>query len=587
MRKTNYDKLYDKYQELINSRSWKSSLKIRKFLDRNKSINSNNEINALHFSDPFDILLYQYDKLVKSTFWKLSLPIDILEKIKNKKYEKSVGKDTKLNTVYQNAEYEDWIEKNEKEEDEAKTMLYRPLVSIVVPVYNVEYQLLNECIRSVLNQYYTNWELILVDDKSTNPETLSCLKSYENHEKIKIIYKDSNGGISSATNEAFKHVNGEYVAFLDNDDLLAPNALLENVKCINDDRNILFLYSDEDKIDKDGLIRFMPNFKPDYSPEFFINNNYICHFTMIKREVIKNTGEMISKFDGAQDFDYFARCIENIKPDQIKHISKILYHWRYMPGSTSMGVEQKPHIIERTNEVKNEILKRRKLSGFVEDDGNFFLKSNNEMVSIIIPSKNNFIQLRTCIESIINIVNYKNYEIIIIDNGSDEDNKSVIENYIKDKSIIKYIYKKMDFNFSKICNYASRYAKGEYILFLNDDVENIREDLIERMVGFARLDHVGAVGIKLLYPNSKTIQYAGILSTFPGPIHYLQGFSDNQTHHNCFNKITTNVLSITGACLMINKRKFQENTGFDESFKTNYNDVELCMRLYKKGLYNV
>lgn len=488
--------------------------------------------------------------------------------------------------------YQKWIKNNEKymaDIDENKIQ-YRPKISVVVPVYNVSTKMLKECIMSVTNQTYTNWELCLADDASTMTEVRKCLKYFEDNPKIKIKYREKNGHISQCTNTAIEMATGEYVAFMDCDDVLAQNALYEVVKLLNEDKSLDFIYSDEDKLSENGKRRHQPHFKPDWSPDTMMSLMYTCHFGVYRKKIGDELGWLRTGFEGAQDYDFTLRFTEKTK--NIGHIPKILYHWRERKESTAINPEAKGYIVEATRKAKTEALQRRGYEAELEWVDNIYqFRVNykpvgNPKISIIMPSKDNFEVYKRCIDTLTEKTNYKNYEIVTVDNGSSEENRKKYEQYNKDKAQ-KYIYKPMDFNFSKMCNIGVENSDGELVLLLNDDMEIIDGEWMERMAGHAMLPYAGAVGAKLLYPNSTLIQHTGVFSFDSGPSHALCRYDDNTIFNFCRNKIEYNYSAVTAACLMVTRKKYLEVGGLDESFAVAYNDVKFCFDLLEKGYYNV
>ena len=488
--------------------------------------------------------------------------------------------------------YKNWIKKNETDLykfDESK-IPYKPLISVVVPVYNVSTKMLKECIMSVLDQTYANCELCLADDASTMPEVRKCLKSFEDNTKIKIKYREKNGHISRCTNTAIKMATGEYIAFMDCDDVLAPNALYEVVKLLNQDKSLDFIYSDEDKLSEDGKHRHQPHFKPDWSPDTMMSLMYTCHLGVYRKRIGDELEWLRTGFEGAQDYDLTLRFTEKTK--NIGHVTKILYHWRERKESTAINPEAKGYIVDAARKTKEEALKRRGYEAQLEWVDNIYqFRVNykpvgNPKISVIIPSKDNFDVYKRCIETLTEKTKYKNYEIVTVDNGSSEENRKKYEQYNKDKAQ-KYIYKPMDFNFSKMCNIGVENSDGELVLLLNDDMEIIDGEWMERMAGHAMLPYTGAVGAKLLYPNSTLIQHTGVFSFDSGPSHALCRYDDNTIFNFCRNKIEYNYSAVTAACLMVTREKYLEVGGLDESFAVAYNDVKFCFDLLEKGYYNV
>lgn len=486
--------------------------------------------------------------------------------------------------------YKRWIEEKEADRMHVDSLSYKPLLSVVVPVYNVSEKHLTECMESVIGQTYDNWELCLADDASTLDCVKKVLKKYEENPKIKIVYREKNGHISAATNSAMELATGEFIAFMDCDDVLAPNALYEMAKKLNEDMDYDYIYSDEDKINHDGTNRHMPHFKSDWAPDTLMSYMYTSHFSMYRKSMVDELGGLRIGYEGAQDYDLTLRFME--KTDKIGHIPKILYHWRETKTSTSSSITTKPYILEAARKAKEDALKRRGLQGKIELIENLsqfrvnYVPTGNPLVSVIIPSKDNVQVYRRCIETLFEKTLYKNYEVIHVDNGSSMENKAEYEK-IAEKYGIQYHYEKMDFNFSAMCNIGVRKSKGEYLLFLNDDIEIINGDWLERMLGHAMLEHVGAVGAKLLYPETGNIQHTGVVNVLSGPVHCLGNKQDDVVYSFCRNRLDFNYSAVTGACLLVSKRKFDLVEGFDEELPVAYNDVDFCFKLTEQGFYNV
>ena len=354
---------------------------------------------------------------------------------------------------------------------ELKTMNYHPKISILVPVYNVKKQWLESAISSVKSQVYDNWELCLVDDCSTETQTRQVLTKYQNSDpRIKIKFLEQNQGTSGATNEALKLATGNYVGLLDNDDELYPHALFEIVKILNEDKNTEIIYSDEDKINYTGR-RVEPYFKPDWSPELLLSGNYITHFCVMKKELMESIGGMRKGFEGSQDYDLFLRVTD--KKRTIKHIPKILYGWRKIPGSAAASIQAKPYAYTAAINALKETLQRRGLKGEViqiDETLHYRIKFSidSPKVSIIIPTFDNQLSLKKCIKSIETKTKYKNYEIIIIDNGQESETKAFLNSLNH-----KVVRIDEDYNFSKLYNFGAKHATGKYYLLLTNDTEII------------------------------------------------------------------------------------------------------------------
>ena len=495
-----------------------------------------------------------------------------------------------------NDSYARWIsnfEKNDKLKPiDADRFHYQPIISIVIPVYNVSKKLLIECIESVVTQSYPNWQLCIADDCSTMPEVTKVLERYKNHPKIDIIYRKENGHISKATNSALALAKGEFVGFLDCDDTLASNALFEVVQALNNNSALDFIYTDEDKISEDGRNRHMPHFKPDWSPDTLMSLMYTCHFSVYRKSIVDKIGGLREGYEGSQDYDFVLRFTEQIPVSHIKHIPKVLYHWRERKESTATDGGAKEYIMDAAFKAKEDAIKRRGsqakielLEGLYQYRVNY-IPMNNPKVGIVILSKDNPDIFMRCIESIVEKTRYSNYQMILVDNGSNNQNKDRYLSLCESNDCL-YHYQKMYFNFSRMCNIGATKIECEYLLFLNDDVEVLDEEWLERTLGHAQQKHTGAVGAKLLYPNSTIIQHTGVLNIANGPSHSLVGYDDNELFYFARNKLDYNYLAVTAACIMISKQKFEEIDGFNEDLSVAYNDVDLCFKLVEHGYYNV
>lgn len=497
---------------------------------------------------------------------------------------------TFLNPLDQES-YLEWLKTNEKNLDIIQ-LDYNPLISIIVPVYNADYDILSECIESVLNQTYKNFEICLADDCSTKEETISCLKYYERkYSNIKVVYRSKNGHISEASNSALKIASGEFVGLLDNDDLLHKNALYEVVRALNDDKKIDMIYTDEDKIALNGK-RYFPHFKPDFSPDTLLSSNYICHFTVLRKSIVDELGGFRGKYNGSQDYDLFLRFTE--RTSNIYHIPKILYHWRMIEGSTSSDASSKNYAYEAGKLALEDALKRRNIKAKVNLLGTpqmykvEYILPKEPLVSIIIPTKDKSDVLRRCLDSIYKNTDYNNFEIIVINNNSTEKTTfDTLEDYKKTYNNFKYYNYNCEFNYSYLNNQGVKKSNGDYIVLLNNDTEIISSNWLKIMVGYASQSHVGCVGAKLLYPTN-TVQHCGVVVGCAGVgAHAFIGADKNDFGY--FGRLVANYnwSAVTAACLMIKRNKFDEVKGLDENLKVAYNDVDFNLKILKKGYYNV
>jgi GT2 family glycosyltransferase len=482
------------------------------------------------------------------------------------------------------------------------------IFAIVVPVYNTPTPLLEALVNSVVRQWYPHWQLLLVDDASPSPETQAALNGIS-HPKIQVIRLPNNRGISGATNAGIQaafpkqkilddHLEGdrphkevaEFIVFLDHDDELTVDCLYELALCIHNHQPD-FIYSDEDKLTESGQFAD-PHFKPDWSPDTMMTTMFTCHVSCVRRSIVDRIGGLRSEFDGCQDWDFVLRLSEHT--NRIFHIPKVLYHWRAISGSIATQIDAKPQVVERTKAIRQEALARRNLEGVLEPvvqaPGYFRVAyeiQGNPLISIVIPTRDNHKILDHCINSILQRTEYDNYQIIVLDNGSvDADTLSALEN-LKQNDRIAVIRHDAPFNFSELNNIGAQASEGQLLLFLNDDTEVIQSDWLSRLAGFAQLSHVGAVSAKLLYPGNVKIQHAGVINLEAGPGHALLGADRDAPGYFMRNLLEFDWLAVTGACLMIQKDKFIAVGGFSEELPIAYNDIDLCMRLVRQGLYNV
>ena len=475
--------------------------------------------------------------------------------------------------------------------EEIHSFSFKPLVSIIMPVHNTNIEFLKSAVESVEKQWYENWELCIADDASNNQDTLNYLKSIQGNPKIRMKFLEKNLHISGASNEALSLARGEYIALLDHDDELTPNALYEVVKVINS-TDADFIYSDEDTIKNSILCD--PSFKPDYSPDLLLSNNYICHLTVIAKTLIDKVGGFSIGVDGSQDYDLFLKTLEHT--NKIFHIQKVLYHWRRHENSLSKSSKTKiiPH--ESGKIALTRAIDRRGLNATVEDGNRYsfiyrirYKIQETPLVSIIIPFRDDPKLLSKCINSVLNKSSYKNFEIIGISNNSSKRDTFETMNLLSQKnSQVRFYEYNTPFNYSKINNYAVKcHAKGEHILLLNNDTEIITEDWIESLLEHSQRKEVGAVGALLLYPNNR-VQHAGVIL----------GLGEIASHSHQYWKIcrrgyqgrlhsVQNLSAVTGACLMIKKSLYQELGGLNENLAIAFNDVDFCLRLREKEHLNI
>ncbi|MCC7201181.1 MAG: glycosyltransferase [Nitrospirae bacterium] len=471
---------------------------------------------------------------------------------------------------------------------------YKPLISIATPVYNIEEVWLEKCIQSVLEQTYANWELCIVDDASTRGGLLETLQGYADRDaRIRLKYLPKNLHISGATNEAVGMASGEFIALLDHDDELHPNALFEVVNLLQSERDADIIYTDNDMINTDGK-RFNPKFKPDWSPELLLSYMYISHLMVCRTALLRDAGGYRKGYEGSQDHDLALRLSE--KTDRIHHIPKILYHARTLPASVSGSGDAKPYSFLSGIKAVQDAVARRGLNATVERPdfavkagyGIYKLNFNDigkERVAIIIPTRDKADMLKRCITSIEEKTTYKNYEIVIADDQSREEATLNYFGAIRHKVI--NTGDSGHFNFSKIINRAVRGLDGdiEYILFLNNDTEVLSGNWLEEMLGWMRTSRIGAVGTRLLYPDN-TVQHAGIIAPLHEglPGHAFKTLPASSMGYLSYAKVVRNYSAVTGACMLTRRSYFEEVGGFDEEkLSESYNDVDYCLKLREKG----
>lgn len=464
-----------------------------------------------------------------------------------------------------------------------------PLFSIVVPLYNTTPELLEAVLTSVQKQWYPHWQLVLADDASPAEETRKALAQI-NHPQIKLLRLENNQGIAGATNAALEAADGDFIVFMDHDDELTVDCLYELALCIDREQPD-FIYSDEDKITEHGEYS-EPHFKPDWSPDTMMSTMFTCHVSCVRRSLLEKVGGLRSQYDGCQDWDFVLRVSE--QTDRIAHIPKVLYHWRIIPASIASDIAAKPYVLEASRRVREDALQRRGLAATVEPlpqmMGYFrvaYELQGSPLISIIIPTRDNEKVLRRCIDSILQRTSYRRFEMVVLDNGSIEPAAVAYLQQLKEVDGVTVIRHDAPFNFSELNNIGARIATGELLLFLNDDTEVLQEDWLERLGGFAQLAHIGAVGAKLLYPGQRQVQHAGILNLEDGPGHAFLLQDCDSPGYYMRNLLEYNWLAVTGACLMVARDKFNAIEGFSESLPVAYNDIDLCMRLYDAGFYNV
>lgn len=522
---------------------------------------------------------------------------------------KAEGRMARLLTVQGTSEkkgqisYEEWHRKygaySEAEqpifEEMGSTFPYRPLISVVMPVYKTPIRFLREAIESVLGQSYENFELCIADDASGSDEITQLLKHYQDTDsRVKLCLREQNGHISEASNSALELASGEFVALFDHDDLLDRNALFWVVDQLNKSPEVDLIYSDEDKVDARGRL-FDPYFKSSFNYELFLAQNMICHLGVYRTALVRKVGGFRKGYEGSQDHDLALRVIEKTEPQNIVHIPRILYHWRAIQGSTALATSEKSYTVSAGLNAVNDHFKRIKVNATVSiadgKSGHFRIRyqlpKRAAKVSIIIPTRDKAELLKQCIDSIITRSTYINYEIVVLDNGSQEEETIKYFAEISKAKNIKVVRDEGEFNYSRINNVAVRKSTGKFICLMNNDIEVITPDWIEEMVGFAQQKDVGCVGARLWYPD-KTLQHGGIILGIGGIAGHShkyvsasnKGYFERAIHHQAFS-------AVTAACLMIKRSTYDEVGGLDEGLAVAFNDVDFCLRVRSAGYRNV
>ena len=495
--------------------------------------------------------------------------------------------------------YHNWIKNNEPNDEELEEQKkykfeIQPKISIIVPMYNTPVKFFEELVDCLINQTYSNWELCLADGSPEQNHELDSI--IEKDKRIKYKFLNENKGIPGNTNAALSLATGDYLALLDHDDTLPLFCLYEIVKCINENTNVEFIYSDEDKIVGKKAERRDPYFKPDFSPDTLRANNYITHLSVFKKSLMDKIGGFRDDYNGAQDFDVIIRATENTK--NIVHIPKILYHWRVHENSTAMAAGAKPYAYEAGQRVVEDHLKRIGAKGTVKPGGDIpgiyeveYDVIGNPKVSILIPNKDGIKLLKKCVESILKLTTYENYEIVVIENNSENDETFEYYKKLEQNEKIRVIkYPDKGFNYSRIINFGVRNCDSEFVMQLNNDTELLTPDWLQKFIGYCQREDVGAVGARLYY-GDKSIQHAGIVVGICGlAANMLPGLPKGV--HAYFGKdcLIQNVSAVTGACLFA-KRSIYEEVGFmdEENFVIAFNDVDFCLKIREKGykiIYN-
>ena len=477
--------------------------------------------------------------------------------------------------------------------ESSKCLRSQPLISVIVATYETPGAYLRAMLESVIAQAYENWELCIADDGSASAEVGPVLREYEARDpRIRATFRSENGHISRAMNTALDSARGEFVAFLDHDDLLTPDALYEIAIAINRHPDVEVIYSDEDKIDDTGT-RSDPYFKPDWSPESLLSRMYVGHLLVCRRAAVAAAEGFRPEFDGSQDYDLLLRISE--RTDRIVHVPRVLYHWRVHPASTAFSSSAKSYATDAAERALNAALVRRGDRGRVEAvtgcPGTYSVRfeiREPKRVSVIVPTRDHGDDVARALRSALGHTSYPDLEVILLDNGSTEAaSLQTFEELARADSRIRVIRYDVPFNFSAIVNYAVSRATGYYLLFLNNDTEVASAAWIEEMVALAQRPSIGAVGALLLYPN-RTVQHAGVVLGIGGVAgHSHKYYPADDPGYFSMLKALVNYSAVTAACMMVRRAAFEATGGFDEQLAIAFNDVDFCLRLRAAGYRNV
>jgi O-antigen biosynthesis protein len=506
--------------------------------------------------------------------------------------------------------YREWVQRfdtlsladtiNHRARLEALEPEQRPLISVIMPVFNPAEPWLRQAIESVRDQYYPNWELCIADDASTEPHVAAVLESYaEKDTRIKVVTRPENGHISAASNSALALATGDYGALLDHDDSLAPHALAEVVYALSKNPELQFIYTDEDKIDEGGY-RSDPYFKPDWNPDLLRGQNYTCHFSIFRLQRLRDIGGFRVGLEGSQDWDLTLRATRDLRENQVHHIPQVLYHWRAIPGSTALVIDQKnDYPFRAAKQALTDDLAARGVSAeLLPVEGHhwrikYALPSPTPRVSLIIPTHNGYELLRTCVDSIRSRTDYDNYEIIVVDHQSNDPTVLKYLTQLESEEVLVMRYAG-EFNFSAINNFAARHATGAFLAFLNNDLEVIDAPWLQEMVAQAARPEIGAVGAMLYFPDD-TVQHAGVILGIGGlngtPSVAGHAFKDaargSEGQRNRL-RLVQNYSAVTAACMVVQREVFETVGGFDEkSLAVAFNDIDFCLKVRRAGFRNL
>jgi GT2 family glycosyltransferase len=496
--------------------------------------------------------------------------------------------------------YGQWLQQHAPRESDLARMReiteilpYRPTISILMATYDTQLGHLRAALDSVLAQVYPHWELCIADDASKDAQVAETLAAYAaRDERIRFVVRNTNGHISHASNSALELATGDFVGFLDHDDLLTADACFEIALCLNRQPDADMIYSDEDKIDESGILRD-PYFKPDWAPDSFLSRMYTGHFAVYRRTLVNELGGLRPGFEGSQDYDLVLRLTE--RTDRIHHVPRVLYHWRAHQKSTAGEAGAKPYATQAAVRALGEALARRGEPGEVQpvsgSTGVYIPRyqiAEKKKISIIVPTRDHGVDVDRCLGSLAALTTYPDFEVLLIDNGTTEPHsREILESWTRRDKRVRLLRYDIPYNFAKINNWAARRAEGFYLVLLNNDTEILTADWLEAMVEQAQRPSIGAVGAMLLYDDD-TIQHAGVIVGING----VAGHS----HKHCprdaggyfqMLKAVNNYSAVTAACLMVRKEVYDRLGGLEEELTVAFNDVDFCLKARAAGLINV
>jgi glycosyltransferase involved in cell wall biosynthesis len=499
--------------------------------------------------------------------------------------------------------YFDWIEHVERprvpdlerQRAEAAAWEWKPILSVVIPTWNTDLPMLRACLDSVLNQGYPHWELCIADDASSEPGVRAVLDDYAKRDaRVKVHYRAVNGHIVEASNSALALASGEFLVLLDHDDELAPHALFAVARALQERPSAQLLYSDEDKLDIEGA-RCSPFFKPDFAPDLLYSQNYFSHLGVYRRALVEAVGGFRAGYEGSQDYDLVLRCVARVDDlRDVVHIPEVLYHWRMAEGSTAAGHEQKSYASDAGRRALQDYFDACAMPVTVSVSApgiyrhQWALPDPAPLVSLIVPTRDGYEVLKTCIDSILEKTTYRNYEILVVDNQSSCPQTLAYLARLAAAGTVRVLPYDQPFNYSAINNFAAAQARGSILGLINNDVEVIGRDWLGEMVSHAVRSDIGCVGAKLYYPND-TIQHAGVICGLGGIAnHSHRHFAKSSPGYFGRLWVIHNLSAVTAAVLLVRKEVFDQVGGLDAAgLPVAFNDVDLCLKVARAGYRNL